>query len=94
MIAEELVLLCAIGIVFSMVGESVGKQHLPIALYNSPISLQIKDLGEDLDKQIIEKISGEDFGLQLDKVANCTLGLVMKKTKLWEMCFVRYYGRY
>jgi hypothetical protein len=50
-----------------MFEESMGKQLLPIPLSDSNISRRIQDLGEDLQLQIIEKLRGKDFGLQLDE---------------------------
>jgi hypothetical protein len=66
MIAEELVLSCDMDMVNIIFGESMGKQLLPIPLSDSTISRRIQDLGEDLQEQIIEKLRGRDFGLELE----------------------------
>jgi hypothetical protein len=54
-IAEELILLAAVGMVNIMIGESAGKLLSKMPLSNNTISRRIKHIAEDLDDQLIEK---------------------------------------
>lgn len=66
-IAEELILPAAHGMVNIMVGESAGKPISKVPLSNNTIIRRIHDIAEDLNHQLIEKLKGKEFGLQLDK---------------------------
>nr|CAH7768700.1 unnamed protein product [Callosobruchus chinensis] len=62
-IAEELILPAAVDMVNIMLGESAGKTFQRY-LYLTTL------LAEDLNDQLIEKIKGKEFGLQLDEATD------------------------
>jgi hypothetical protein len=66
-IAEELILPAAVDMVRIMVGESAGKLLLKVPLSNNTISRRIQHMAEDINNQLIEKMKGVEFGLQLDE---------------------------
>ncbi|XP_046145958.1 SCAN domain-containing protein 3-like [Osmia bicornis bicornis] len=69
-IAEELILPAAVDMVTIMVGESAGKMLLKVPLSNNTISRRIQYMVEDINYQLIEKIKGVEFGLQLDEATD------------------------
>jgi hypothetical protein len=66
-IVEELILPAAVDMVSIMVGESAGKLLLKVPLSNNKISRRIRHMAEDINDQLIEKMKGVEFGLQLDE---------------------------
>jgi hypothetical protein len=54
-IAEELILLAAVGMVNIMISESAGKLVSKVLLSNNTISPRIQHIAEDLNDQLIEK---------------------------------------
>jgi hypothetical protein len=69
-IAEELILPAALDMVNIMVGESAGKLISTVPLSNNTISRRIHHIAEDLNDQLIEKMKGKEFGLQLDEATD------------------------
>jgi hypothetical protein len=69
-IAEELILPAALDMVNIMVGESAGKLISKVPLSNNTISRRIHHIAEDLNDQLIEKMKGKEFGLQLDEATD------------------------
>ncbi|XP_063813110.1 SCAN domain-containing protein 3-like [Pseudophryne corroboree] len=69
-IAEELILPAAVDMVNIMVGESAGKLLSKVPLSNNTISRRIQHMAEDLNDQLIEKMKGKDFALQLDEATD------------------------
>lgn len=66
-IAEELILPAVLDMVNIMVGKSVGQLISKVLLSNDTISRRIHHIAEDLNDQLIEKIKGKKFDLQLDE---------------------------
>ncbi|CAK1589768.1 unnamed protein product [Parnassius mnemosyne] len=52
-----------------MIGESAAKKIKNVPLSNNTISCRIHDMAEDINEQIVEKLSGL-FGIQLDKATD------------------------
>src|SRR6218665_2036488 len=50
-----------------MIGESAGKLLSKVPLSNNTISRRIQHIAEDLNDQLIDKLKGKEFGLQLDE---------------------------
>jgi hypothetical protein len=69
-IAEELILPAAVNTVNSMISESAGKLLLKVPFSNNTISHRIQHIMEDLNNQLIEKLKGKEFGLQLDEATD------------------------
>lgn len=63
LIAQQLILSAAVDIVNIMTGESAGKLL-------SKLSRRIQRIGDDLNIQLIEKLKGNEVGLQLDEVTD------------------------
>lgn len=82
-IAEELILPAAVDMVNIMIGESAGKLISKVPLSNNTISRRIQHIAEDLNDQLIEKMKGKEFGLQLDEVTDSN-----KDAHL--ICYVRF----
>lgn len=53
-----------------MLGEAAAKQLMNIPLSDTTISCRILDLVEDINDQLIDKLKGKDFFLQLDEVTD------------------------
>ncbi|XP_067120060.1 zinc finger BED domain-containing protein 5-like [Centruroides vittatus] len=69
-VAEQLILPAAVDLVNIMIGESAGKLLSKVPLSNNTISRRIQHMGEDLNIQLIEKLKGSEFGLQLDEATD------------------------
>lgn len=69
-IAEQLILPAAVDLVNIMIGESAGKLLSNVPLSNNTISRRIQHMGEDLNAQLIEKLKGSEYGLQLDEATD------------------------
>ncbi|XP_076325414.1 protein FAM200C-like [Tachypleus tridentatus] len=69
-IAEELILPDAMDIVSIMVGESSKRLISKLPFCNNTISRRIQHMAEDLNDQLIQKIKGKEFGLQLDEATD------------------------
>ncbi|XP_067141820.1 zinc finger BED domain-containing protein 5-like [Centruroides vittatus] len=57
-IAEDLILPAAIDMVSVMIGESAAEEIKNIPLSNNTISRRIPDIAEDINEQILKKLSG------------------------------------
>ncbi|XP_046975180.1 protein FAM200B-like [Vanessa cardui] len=68
-IAEELILPAAVDMVSIMIGESAAKEIKNIPLSNNTISRRIHDMAEDINEQIVRKLSGL-FAIQLDEATD------------------------
>lgn len=82
-IAEELILPAAVDMVSLMIGESAGKLLSKVPLSNNTISRRIHDIAEDLNDQLIEKLKGKEFGLQLDEATD-------SNSDAHLICYVRF----
>ncbi|XP_075034451.1 zinc finger BED domain-containing protein 5-like [Mixophyes fleayi] len=69
-IAEELILPAAVDMVTIMVGESAGKLLSKVPLSNNIMSRRKQHMAEDLNNQLIEKMKGKEFALQLDEATD------------------------
>ena len=66
-LAEELVLPAALDLVSTMIGVSADQKLKPVSLSNNTISRRIDKISEDIHDQLVTKINGNEFSLQLDK---------------------------
>jgi len=57
-------------IVSIMLGEAATKQYMNIPLTDTTIGRRIFDLAEDIKDQLINKLKGKDFSLQLDEATD------------------------
>lgn len=81
-IAEELILPAAIDIVSVMIGDSAAKEIKNVPLSNNTISRRIHDIADDINEQIVEKLSGL-FAIQLDEATDSSNDAQL-------ICYVRY----
>lgn len=81
-IAEELILPAAVDMVSVMIGESAAKEIKNIPLSNNTISRRIHDMAEDINEQIVGKLSGL-FAIQLDEATDSNDDAQL-------ICYVRY----
>ncbi|XP_072389551.1 protein FAM200A-like [Diabrotica undecimpunctata] len=65
-IAEELILPAAVDMVTVMIGKSAAKDIKNVPLSNNTVSRRIHDMAEDINQQIVGKLSGL-FAIQLDE---------------------------
>ncbi len=82
-IAEELILPAAVDMANIMIGENAGKLLSNIPLSNNTINRRIQHMAQDLNDQLIEKMKGNEFGLQLDEATDSN-----KDAHL--ICYVRF----
>lgn len=81
-IAEELILPAEVDMVSVMIGESAAKEIKNVPLSNNTISRRIHDMAEDINEQIVEKLSGL-FAIQLYKATDNSDDALL-------ICYVRY----
>ncbi|XP_072400651.1 protein FAM200B-like [Diabrotica undecimpunctata] len=81
-IAEELILPAAVDMVTVMIGESAAKEIKNVHLSNNTVSRRIYDIAEDINEQIVGKLSGL-FAIQLDEATDSNDDAQM-------ICYVRY----
>lgn len=81
-IAEELILPAAVDMVSVMIGQSAAKAIKNVPLSNNTISRRIHDMAEDINEQIVEKLSGL-FAIQLDEATDSNDDAQL-------ICYVRY----
>ena len=84
-IAEELVLPAALDLVSTMIGESAAQKLKPVPLSNNTICRRIDKISEDIHDQLVAKMRGKEFSLQLDEA---TTSINNKDTYL--ICYVRF----
>jgi hypothetical protein len=53
-----------------MIGDAAAKQLKNAPLSDNTISRRIHDMAEDINNQLIEKLKGNDFAIQLDEETN------------------------
>ena len=83
--AEELVLPAALDLVSTMIGESAAEKLKPVPLSNNTICRRIDKISEDIHDQLVAKMRGNEFGLQLDEA---TTSISNKDAYL--ICYVRF----
>lgn len=81
-IAEQLILPAAIDMVSVMIGESAANDLKNVPLSNNTISRRIHDMAEDINEQIVEKLS-DIFAIQLDEATDSNDDAQL-------ICYVRY----
>lgn len=69
-IAENLILPAAMDMVSIMIGDAAAKQLQNVPLSDNTISRRIQDMAEDINDQLIEKLIGNDFAIQLDEATD------------------------
>jgi hypothetical protein len=82
-IAEELILPAAVDVVNIIIGESAGKLLSKVPLSNNTISRRMQHIAEDLNDQLIVKLKGKEFGLQLDEATD-------NKNDAHFICYVQF----
>ncbi|CAB3237608.1 unnamed protein product [Arctia plantaginis] len=93
-IAEELILPAAVDIVSLMIGGSAANEIKNVPLSNNTISHRIHDMAEDINEQIVEKLSGL-FAIQLDEATvqndkkNTVLNRQARKMVYHVNCFMK-----
>jgi len=68
-IAEELVLPAALDLVSTMIGESAAQKRKAVPLSNNTICWRIDKISDDINDQLVAKMRGNEFSLQLDEAA-------------------------
>ncbi|XP_060878351.1 protein FAM200A-like [Metopolophium dirhodum] len=69
-IAKNLILPAAMDMVSIMIGDAAAKQLQNVPLSDNTISRRIQDMAEDINDQLIEKLIGNDFAIQLDEATD------------------------
>ena len=83
-IAEELVLPAALDLV-STIGELVAQKLKAVPLSNNTISRRIDKILDDINDQLVAKIRGNKFSLQLDEATTST-----SNKDVYLICYVRF----
>ena len=71
-IAEELLLPAALDLVSTMIGESAVQTLTAVPLSNNIISRRIDKISDDINDQLVAKMRGNEFSLQLDEATTST----------------------
>ena len=71
-IAEELVLPAALDLVSTLIGESVAQKLKVVPVSNNTICRRIEKISDDINDQLMAKMRGNDFSLQLDEATTST----------------------
>jgi len=71
-IAEEVVLPAALDIVSTMIGESAAQKLKAVPLSNNTICRRIDLILDDINDQLVAKMRGNEFSLQLDEATTST----------------------
>ena len=84
-IAEELVLPAAIDLVSTMIEESAPQKLKAVPISNNTISRRIDKISDDINDQLVAKMHGNEFSLQLDEATTST-----SNTDAYLICYVRF----
>ena len=84
-IAEEFVLPAALDLVSTMIGESAAQRLKAVPLSNNTISRRIDKISDNIDDQLVAKMRGNEFSLQLDEATIST-----SNKDLYLICYVRF----
>ena len=84
-IAEELVLPAALDLVSIIIGESATQKLKAVSLSNNTISRRIDKILDDINDQLVAKIRGNEFSLQLDEATTST-----SNKDAYLICYVRF----
>jgi len=71
-IAEELVLPAALDLVSTMIEESAVQKLKAVPLSNNTICRRIDKISEDINDQLVAKMRGNEFSLQLNEATTST----------------------
>ena len=93
---EELVLPAALDLVSTMIGESAAQKLKAVPLSNNTISMRIDKISDDMNDQLVAKMLGNEFSLQLDEATTstsnkdayliCTYTLLISTTISLKIC--------
>ena len=84
-IAEEVVLPAALDLVSIIIGESAAQKLKAVPLSNNTISRRIDKILDDINDQLVAKIRGNEFSLQLDEATTST-----SNKDAYLICYVRF----
>ena len=84
-IAEELVLPAALDLVLTIIGESAAQKLKAVSLLNNTISRRIDKILDDINDQLVAKMRGNEFSLQLDEATTNTTN-----KDAYLICYVRF----
>jgi len=82
-VAEELVLPAALDLVSTMIGESAAQKLNAVPLSNNTICRRIDKISDDINDQLVAKMRGNEFSLQLDEAAT-------SNKDAYLICYVRF----
>ena len=82
-IAEELVHPAALDLVSTMIGESAAQKLKAVPLSNNTICRKIDKILDDINDQLVVKMRGNEFSLQLDEATN-------SNKDAYLICYVRF----
>ena len=84
-IPEELVFPAALDLVWTMIGESAAQKLKAVPLSNNTISRRIDKILDDINDQLVAKMRGNEFSLQLDEATTST-----SNKDAYLICYVRF----
>ena len=84
-IAKELVLAAALILVSTMIGELVAQKLKVVPLSNNTICRRIEKISDDINDQVIAKMHGNEFSLQLDEATTST-----SDKDAYLICYIRF----
>ena len=84
-IAEELMLPAALHAVSTMIEESVAQKLKAVPLSNNTICRRIDKISDDVSDQLVAKMRGYEFSLQLDEATTST-----RDRDAYLTCYVRF----
>ena len=84
-IAEELVFPAALDLVSTTIGESAAEKLKAVPLSNNTIGRRIDKILDDINDQLVAKMRGTEFSLQLDEVTIST-----SNKDAYLICYVRF----
>ena len=84
-IAEELVVPAALDLVLIIIGESAAQKLKAVPLSNNTISRRIDKILDDINDQLVAKMRGNEFSLQLHEATTST-----SNKDAYLICYVRF----
>ena len=84
-IAEELVLPAAPDLVSTMIGESAAQKLKVVPLSSNTSCRRINKISDDINDQLVAKMRGNEFSLQLDEATTST-----SNKDAYLICYVRF----